>query len=158
GEQHARVPPLPRGGGRRAGRARPRGARRAGSAPESDVTDPPIRPPSAALLLLEARVWLEFAALLPALPWLSRAPLGDGHPVLVLPGWLASDVSTRALRRFLRTRGYEAHGWGLGRNVGPTPEVVAGLARRLAALRSRHGRRASLIGWSLGGIYARELA
>jgi hypothetical protein len=117
-----------------------------------------IRPPSPALLALEGRAWLEFAALLPALPFLTRAPRGDGHPVLVLPGWLASDVSTRALRWFLRNRGYHAHGWRLGRNMGPTPDTVAGLGKRFLALRERHGRKLTLIGWSLGGIYARELS
>ena len=118
-----------------------------------------IRPPSAALLALEGRAWLEFAALLPALPFLARAPRGDGHTVLVLPGWLASDRSTRPLRWFIRGRGYHAHGWKLGRNLGPSPDTVAGLGRRFLALRERHGgRRLTLIGWSLGGIFARELA
>src|SRR5882724_10287436 len=118
----------------------------------------PIRPPSPALLALEGRAWLEFAALLPALPLLARAPRGDGHPVLVLPGWLASDRTTRPLRWFLRDRGYHAHGWKLGRNHGPDAETVAGLGRRFLALRDRHRRRLTLVGWSLGGIYARELA
>ena len=114
--------------------------------------------PSAGLLALEARAWLEFASLLPALPILQAAPRGDGHPVLVLPGWLASDRSTQALRWFLRDRGYHAHGWRLGRNHGPSSEIVSVLAERLATLRARHGRTVSLVGWSLGGIYARELA
>ena len=117
-----------------------------------------IRPPSVALLALEGRAWLEFAALLPALPLLGRAPAGDGHPVLVLPGWLASDRSTQALRWFLRHRGYHAHGWKLGRNYGPSGALRTALAERFTALRRRHGRPLSLIGWSLGGIYARELA
>jgi hypothetical protein len=114
--------------------------------------------PSAALLALEGRAWFEFASLIPTLPVLQAAPRGDGHPVLVLPGWLASDRSTQALRWFLRDRGYHAHGWRLGRNDGPSAEIVSGLAARLDALRARHGRRVSLVGWSLGGIYARELA
>jgi hypothetical protein len=118
----------------------------------------PITPPSPALLALEGRAWIEFAALLATWPILTRAPRGDGHPVLILPGWLASDVSTRALRWYLRDRGYHAHGWRLGRNHGPSSETVTGLATRLRELRERHGRRISLIGWSLGGIYARELA
>jgi pimeloyl-ACP methyl ester carboxylesterase len=95
---------------------------------------------------------------MPAYPLLRRAPAGDGHPVLVLPGFLASDFSTRALRAFLRARGYVVQGWGLGRNLGPTPEAAAGMVERLHALRAEHGRRVSLVGWSLGGIYARELA
>jgi len=108
--------------------------------------------------MLEGRVVLEMAALVAAYPVLKRAPRGDGHPVLVLPGFMASDFSTGALRRFLRDRGYAAHGWKLGRNLGPTPPIVEGLGRRFVELRERYGRRISLIGWSLGGVYARELA
>ncbi len=119
---------------------------------------PAIRRPPFGLLLLEGRALLEMAALLPAAPLLRRAPHGDGHPVLVLPGFMTSDFSTRALRRFLRDRGYTAHGWKLGRNAGPSPEIVAGLAARLEELRRRYDRRVSVIGWSLGGVYARELA
>ncbi len=100
-----------------------------------------ILPPSPALLALEGRAWLEFAALVPALPLLARAPRGDGHPVLVLPGWLASDRSTWALRRFLRDRGYHVHGWRLGRNLGPDAGTVAGLGRRFVALRAELARR-----------------
>jgi pimeloyl-ACP methyl ester carboxylesterase len=122
------------------------------------LEDESIRRPGLGLLLLEGRAVLELAALLVAYPLLRRAPRGDGHPVLVLPGFMASDFSTRLLRSFLRDRGYAAHGWKLGRNTGPTPETVAGLVQRLHELRRRHDRRVSLIGWSLGGVYARELA
>jgi pimeloyl-ACP methyl ester carboxylesterase len=118
----------------------------------------PIPPPHPALLALEARAWFELVALLPALPLLALAPRGDGHAVLVLPGFLASDLSTAPLRRFLSSRGYDAHGWSLGRNHGPTPETIVGLGRRFAEVRARQDRKMSLIGWSLGGIYARELA
>jgi pimeloyl-ACP methyl ester carboxylesterase len=118
-----------------------------------------IRRPAAGLLLLEGRALLELAALLPAYPLLRRAPRGDGHPVLVLPGLMASDTSTATLRRFLRNRGYGAHGWRLGRNRGPDEALIAAMLARLERLQERYdGRRVSLIGWSLGGIYARELA
>lgn len=117
-----------------------------------------IRRPGLGLLLLEGRAVLEMAALPVAYPLLRRAPRGDGHPVLVLPAFMASDLSTRALRGFLRDRGYAVHGWKLGRNAGPTPETVTALTQRLQELRRRYDRRVSLIGWSLGGVYARELA
>jgi pimeloyl-ACP methyl ester carboxylesterase len=97
-----------------------------------------------------------FAALRPLL---ARAPRGDGHPVLVLPGFTADDLSTRPLRRFLRDLGYQVHGWRLGRNVGPTGAIVNGLRARFGELAERHrGELISLVGWSLGGIYAREIA
>jgi pimeloyl-ACP methyl ester carboxylesterase len=122
------------------------------------ASDRNIAPPSMLLLALEGRAWAELATLLPSLPFLARTPRGDGHPVLVIPGYLASDRSTGALRAFLRGRGYHAHGWRLGRNLGPDARIVTGLEARLRELRARHGRAVSLIGWSLGGIYARELA
>src|SRR4051794_41985988 len=86
-----------------------------------------------------------------------RPPRGDGHPVLVLPGLLADDVSTRTLRAVLRRLGYDAHGWGLGRNIGPTAACVSGIQDLLARLTDKHQRPVSLIGWSLGGIFARGL-
>lgn len=89
---------------------------------------------------------------------LPTAPRGDGHPVLVLPGLLASDSSTLTLRTYLTFLGYRVHGWELGRNIGPTRHVVDGVRARLDDLARSHGRPMSLIGWSLGGIFARELA
>ncbi|PVZ06286.1 esterase/lipase family protein [Actinomycetospora cinnamomea] len=89
---------------------------------------------------------------------LRAAPTGDGHPVLVLPGLSAGDRSTRTLRAVLRDRGYRAHGWRLGRNLGPTAEVVRGVPARLAELAERYGRRVSIVGWSMGGLYARDAA
>ena len=87
-----------------------------------------------------------------------RAPRGDGHPVLVLPGLLAGDLTTAPLRTFLRALCYDARGWKLGINAGPNAALRKRLEARLAHLFERHGRKVSLIGWSLGGIFARELA
>ena len=115
--------------------------------------------PSRLLLALEIpRAGLDVASAAASWPLLRGAPRGDGHPVLVLPGWGASDVSTRALRGFLRDRGYHVHAWRLGRNLGPSPETVEGLRDRVGELARRHGRQMSLVGWSLGGIYVREIA
>jgi pimeloyl-ACP methyl ester carboxylesterase len=110
------------------------------------------------LALAEWRAGLEASVLLPALPFLSRTPRGDGHTVLVYPGWLADDASTLALRAFLWGRGYRALGWGLGRNRGGRARLLERLVERVRAERAESGARVSLIGWSLGGIYAREIA
>lgn len=120
---------------------------------------PTYKRPSGSLLALEGP-WaaLNMASLAPAWALLERAPRGDGHPVLVLPGLGATDVSTRILRRYLRRLDYHVHASGLGRNLGPTATTVAGLRARVAELAKRHGRPMSLVGWSLGGIYARESA
>src|SRR5512139_1402354 len=77
-----------------------------------------LRPPSKTLMFLEGRAIHELGAFLGALPLLSLSPRGDGHPVLMLPGLVASDTSTRPLRAFLRGRGYAVSGWRQGRNLG----------------------------------------
>jgi pimeloyl-ACP methyl ester carboxylesterase len=92
------------------------------------------------------------------LPLLQLAPRGEPHPVLVLPGLMASDTSTRVLRTWLRRLGYPVVGWELGRNRGPTKDVVDALPRLLDRLAGEHGTAVSIVGQSLGGIYARRLA
>jgi hypothetical protein len=115
-------------------------------------------PPSKTLMFLEGRAIHELGAFLGALPLLSLAPRGDGHPVLVLPGLVASDVSTRPLRAFLKTRGYAVSGWLQGRNLGLRPGVQHAMVDLVRELSDTHGRKISLVGWSLGGLYARQLA
>jgi len=115
-------------------------------------------PPSWLYVTDPARAVAEFGLLIAALPLRQLLPVGDGHPVLVVPGLLADDGSTWTLRRFLRNLGYRVHGWRLGRNLGPTAATVTGLQNRLLDLRSRYDSEVSVIGWSLGGIYARILA
>lgn len=122
------------------------------------ATQPTLSPPSPLLWLAEARAPWEALASLGAWPLLQLSPRGDGHPVLVLPGLLASDASTALLRHYLRQRGYAVHGWGQGRNLGPRAHVEPQLAERLQRLADQSGRKPSLVGWSLGGAYARLLA
>src|SRR5215475_13511066 len=117
-----------------------------------------LSPPSRTLMFLEGRAISELGAFLGALPLLSLAPRGDGHPVLVLPGLIASDASTRPLRAFLRGKGYVVSGWQQGRNLGLRPGVQDALVDLLEEMNDTHGRKVSLIGWSLGGLYARQLA
>jgi pimeloyl-ACP methyl ester carboxylesterase len=118
----------------------------------------PSAAPSRELLLLEVRAVWELGAFFSMAPLLRLAPRGDGHPVLVLPGLAASDKSTQPLRAFLRDRGYSAHGWKLGANCGPRPGAEAMMQERLDELANRHKQKVSLIGWSLGGVFAREMA
>lgn len=112
-----------------------------------------------ALLALEPpRAVGELGLLAAASPLLALSPRGDGHTVLVMPGLGASDESTRPLRRFLRRLGYDVHGWGLGRNQGPTTRTLDGVGERFLNLHGRRGEGVSLVGWSMGGIFARRLA
>src|SRR5437588_2646353 len=117
-----------------------------------------LSPPSRTLMFLEARAFSELGAFLGALPLLSLAPKGDGHPVLVLPGLVASDTSTRPLRSFLKSRGYAVSGWRQGRNLGLRHGVQNAMVDLVQELNDTHGRKVSLVGWSLGGLYARQLA
>jgi pimeloyl-ACP methyl ester carboxylesterase len=122
------------------------------------TADAAAQPPPLLLTLAEGRAVFElgwFAALRRAL---RRLPKGDGHPVLVLPGFLASDVSTRPMRGLLRDLGYDARGWGLGQNVKFNPEREGAIQRALTDLHAQARRKVSIVGWSLGGVFARELA
>lgn len=116
------------------------------------------KPPSAWLMALELRAFWEFGALLPSWPVLTRAPAGDGHAVMVFPGLSANDVSTVPLRYYLQSLGYKPWGWEQGFNFGPRAGVLDEAKEHLARTFASTGRKVSLIGWSLGGIYARELA
>jgi hypothetical protein len=114
--------------------------------------------PLAWLALEGQRALAEWLGYVAAGPWLERAPRGDGHPVLVIPGFLADDDSTGPLRRFLKRLGYDAHPWLLGRNLGAPGFARERLLARAEDLYARKQEKLSLVGWSLGGIYARELA
>jgi pimeloyl-ACP methyl ester carboxylesterase len=117
-----------------------------------------MAPPAPYLRTLEGRAPLEAMTSLALWPLLVAGPRGDGHAVLVLPGLLASDDSTEMLRAYLRQRGFDAVGWGQGNNLGPRPGVIEVCLQRLVQLQQRSGRKVSLVGQSLGGVYARLLA
>ena len=118
----------------------------------------PLRPPGLGLLLAEMRGVFEFNASLMMSPLLLRAPKGDGHPVLTLPGFLADDLSMMPMRRYLSQLGYDAHACQMGRNLGGVARMRDSLRLRLAEIHAATRRKVSLVGWSLGGVYARDLA
>ncbi len=114
--------------------------------------------PKKSLLFMEGRAIPELFGFAAALPTLAAlAPRGNGQPVLVLPGLTANDASTVALRRFLKGKGFAAHGWKMGLNFGPRPGVEAGLIDLVNSLHEQYDQKVSIVGWSLGGIYARQL-
>lgn len=120
-----------------------------------------IAPPRFPLMQLEAiRTLSELSTLPFAGPLLRRLPEGDGHPVLVCPGFMGSDGSTAILRRFLKSKGYHVYGWELGRNLGLKTTGAGGelLAERVIDIYRHSHRKVSLVGWSLGGVMAREVA
>jgi pimeloyl-ACP methyl ester carboxylesterase len=117
-----------------------------------------LRPPSLLMMLAEARGLLEFNTSLLLSPLLLSAPRGDGHPVLALPGFLASDLSMAPLRRYLKQLGYDTYAWKMGRNLGGIASRRNALKKLLTDIYTTSGRKVSVVGWSLGGIYARDLA
>ena len=82
---------------------------------------------------------------------------GDGHPVLVLPGFMSTDVSTKPLRKFIKKLGYNAYAWEMGRNKAKL-ETLYQLMDKLEDIYDEHGQEVTIIGWSLGGVYARQIA
>ena len=120
--------------------------------------EPAARPPSRIWTLFEGRAMFELGAFYMTRPMLSHLPKGDGHAVQVLPGFMASNSSTVPMRRLLKGLGYDAHGWDSGRNVRVDNALIGRLEAQLMRLNDDSGRKVSMIGWSLGGVLARELA
>jgi pimeloyl-ACP methyl ester carboxylesterase len=142
---------------------------------DGDLQPPPRAPISSAMLRLDGifdrtgrlrrpayrRLWSELWSLLfhyPRPPDSVGFAHGTGHVVLIVPAALTGDFATQPLRQFLGRCGYRAHGWSLGINWGPTPRLLAGLRRRLRELRNIEGGPVSVVGVSLGGLLARDLA
>ena len=157
--------------------AKPRASKRINGKGRSDETQTPASPeqlfeemlesanpfgtlkaPGPLLMALEGRAPLELGATLASWPLLKSAPSGDGHAVIVFPGLGAGDLTTAPLRNFLSAQGYETYGWDLGLNFGPREGVLQKSIDRVQEIQQDSGRKVSLIGWSLGGIYAREFA
>lgn len=117
-----------------------------------------VNKPSLFWFLTEGtRASIEYGFNIPYSLFNSHAESGDGHPVLVLPGFMTTDFSTRPLRRFLDKCGYASYGWELGRNYAKE-EFIDELITKIESLYLQYKKKISLIGWSLGGIYARQLA
>ncbi len=124
---------------------------------KKDLIDHSQRP-SMLLFLLEGRAVYDAAAMIPMFALKKLLPQGDGHPVLVFPGFLASSRSTLPLRNYLADLGYKSHRWKLGNNMGYSHELHDAMRDRIIELVERYGQNISLVGWSLGGVFARELA
>lgn len=118
----------------------------------------PTGPPSTRTALGELGAALDAVRLVGAMPRLATAPRGDGHLVVDIPGWRAPEVTGAPLRGYLRALGYDARGWGFGTNLGDPRRDVERLAGRVLELVDQAGSPASLVGWSLGGVIAREVA
>ncbi|MEH6822655.1 MAG: alpha/beta hydrolase [Motiliproteus sp.] len=108
--------------------------------------------------LMEARALVEPLSLGLMAPMISARPKGDGHPVLVLPGFTAGDGETYLLRQFLKSHNYRVYAWKMGRNVGPMVGLEKRISEKVRALADEHGTPVTLIGWSLGGLFARSVA
>ena len=129
---------------------------------DEEIQGPGPRPPALGYAIAELpRALLELAFLLPGHAFLKRAPRGDGHPVMTLPGYRSDDSSMLALRRYLGRWGYEPHPWGLGANLGvgyQRLDYEDRLLEKLHRITEKAGQPASLVGWSQGGVIAREIA
>jgi pimeloyl-ACP methyl ester carboxylesterase len=125
---------------------------------KSKVKPHEAAPPHRFWTFVEGRAMFELGLFYAARPLMAALPKGDGHAVMTLPGFLASNSSTVPMRGVLSNLGYDAHGWDSGRNVRVDNALIARLEGQLARLHEKSGRKVSLVGWSLGGVLARELA
>lgn len=119
----------------------------------SDFTAPPF-----SLLLGEARVVGDWARGARHNRSIAKAHQGDGHPVMILPGFMVAEVRMELLRHTLDCAGYRAFGWGLGRNLGVTADMLDRLDAQLDKIERDSDGPVTLLGWSLGGLIAREYA
>lgn len=123
-----------------------------------DATPTMAKPPSLFWTLTEGRAIFELGAFGLLRKPLRNLPKGDGHPVLVLPGFMATDRSTVPMRRLFDDLGYQSFGWGLGRNVKFNETREREMSDLIERLHAQTRQKISIVGWSLGGVFARELA
>jgi pimeloyl-ACP methyl ester carboxylesterase len=127
-----------------------------------DIDTGRVTPPFLGFAFAELpRAILEFMSLLPAHPLVRMAPRGDGHPVITVPGFRGNDTSMLVLRRYLRHWGYDPRPWGLGTNLGigyDRTDYEERFVTQMERIAGETGRRVSLIGWSQGGVIARQAA
>ncbi len=116
-----------------------------------------LKPPARLGKYLEARAPFETLTLVPAAPWLLSMPRGDGRQVMLVPGFLADDTSTWPMRRYLDYLGYTALPWSQGRNRGRPERDAKVLIDHIDSVR-QSDEKITLVGWSLGGVIAREAA
>ncbi|WOE74180.1 esterase/lipase family protein [Alterisphingorhabdus coralli] len=124
----------------------------------STVPSNSAKPPSLLWSMLEGRAVFELGWFYALRGAMTQLPQGDGHSVIVLPGFMASDRSTRPMRGLLEELGYDTHGWDMGRNVIINREREKAMNDLLDRVYRLDERKVSLIGWSLGGVFAREIA
>lgn len=118
----------------------------------------PTMPPSKRLLLWELRLLPELVASFLPRPFGAELPRGNGEPVMVVPGFGADDLAVLLLTRRLKALGYDAISWGLGRNTGNLKKLQPLLVERVRRFADSRGARVRLVGWSLGGAMARDIA
>lgn len=106
----------------------------------------------------EPRAVFEWQSFYLLRPLMKRFPKGDGHPVIVFPGFGGGDGSTKPMRDLLSELGYQTHGWGMGANLVFNNQIEAEMVGLVREVAEKSGEKVSLIGWSLGGLYAREVA
>ncbi len=126
--------------------------------PAPPLFDTDVAPPHPFLLAMEYRALLELGAFAMWRPFLPLLPRGDGHGVLIVPGFVQDEKAVIPLQKALRRLGYQSQTWDQGRNLGFSKAALASLRAQVEGVAQSTGNRVSIIGWSLGGIFARELA
>jgi len=124
--------------------------------PSFAIWPPRDSPVSVATWLQEIRALARCIAAPP--PYPVDAARGQGQPVIVVPGFCSPDMATARLREFLTRQGFAPRTWDCGTNLGPTRTALATFERQLVELAQARGQSVSLVGISLGGTIAREIA